>query len=130
MKKFDFAIQTLLLTVAVVSAIGVLLVDEGFLVLTLFVQFLTGCWQLISAFAAAANNNHGNIHRTKAIRIFWIAVIIYFVVLALLFYVGIEILMISWFFSAWLIAIYYYVFTIKLVFGKYKERKTYLDIAN
>ena len=130
MKKFDFAIQTLLLTAAISSFIADLLVDKGFFVLTLFVQFLMGCWQLISAFAEAANNNHGNIQRTNEIRIFWIAVIIYFVVLTLLFFVRAEILMISWFFSAWLIAIYYYVFTIKLVFGKYKERKTYLDIAN
>ena len=130
MRKLDFAIQTLLLLSALLFLITGLLIDKGLFIMIWLVQFFIGCWQIISAFATSVNSNHGNPIRTKMIRIYWAAVLVYFVILAALLFALPEIIGITWFFTAWLIAIYYYVFTVKLTFGKFEERKTYLDVAN
>jgi hypothetical protein len=130
MKKIDFIIQTLLLFFALMFLVFALIIDNGFFIMILITQFFVGCWQLISAFLTSLDRRHGNPERTKAIRIFWIGVLIYFVVLGILFNGLQEMIWVVWFFTAWLIAIYYYVFTIKLTFGKFAERRTFLDIAN
>jgi fatty acid desaturase len=110
-------------------AIGVV-ADRGFFILLWLVQFLIGCWQLLSAVLTTLDIGHGNRERTRMIRIYWMAVAIYFVVLAAVFFMLPEIVGITWFFTAWLIAVYYYVFTIKLIFGKSQVRETFLDVAN
>jgi hypothetical protein len=130
MRKFDFGIQTLLLSAAILLAVSALLIDKGVFILIWVVQFFMGCWQLISAIITSVDNNHGNDARTKTVRFYWLVVLIYFVAFIPLYILGVELIACIWFFSAWIIAIYYYIFTIKFAFGKYQERKTYLDIAN
>lgn len=128
MRKFDFIVQTLLLGLTLLFAISAVIVDNGIFIMIWFMQFFVGCWQLLSAIITSVNANHGDQERTKMIRAYWLAVVIYFVVLAALCVTKIEIAMLIWFSLAWIIAVYYYVITIKLTFRK--NRKTYLDVAN
>ena len=109
-------------------ALFCLLMGKEGIVFIAFLQFFMGAWQLISALVTTANSRHGDAVRTTTIRIYWAAVAGYFLVLAALG-MTIEDLAIIWFFCAWLIAIYYYVLTIRLVFV-IPERKTFLDVAN
>jgi hypothetical protein len=130
MRKFDFVLQTVLLVLAAAFLGAGLLVDKGFFIWIGILQFFIGCQQLLSAFATVANNRHGNAWRTRAIRIYWICVAAYFVLLAVLYVARMQDLAITWFFCAWAIAVYYYVFTIRLAFGTPPARKTFLDIVN
>jgi hypothetical protein len=130
MRKFDFALQTVLLGLAAAFLVAGTFIDKGFFIWIGILQFFIGCQQLLSALATAANRTHGNAWRTRAIRAYWISVPAYFIVLGALYFAGLQELAIGWFFSAWAIAVYYYVFTIRLAFGKAPERKTFLDIAN
>jgi hypothetical protein len=129
MRKFDFGAQTLLLGFALLSLLLGLTARKEYFAFFLCAQFITGAWQLLSAFITAMKKDHGNGYRTKSIRIYWMLVVFYFGILALLFVFGVNTIAMVWFFSAWLIAIYYYVFTIRLLFVK-TARKTFLDVAN
>lgn len=127
MRKFDFAIQTLLFAFALLSGIYALLYEKGMFIFILLVQFFMGIWQLLSAMATVANTTHGNPRRTKHIRMYWLMVAVYFGVLGLLFLITGH-AAIFWLHSAWLIAIYYYVLTIRLTFPQ--QRKTFMDAVN
>jgi len=133
MRKFDFAIQTTLMSAALALGVTALLYGSEYLVFLLVVQFLMGVWQLLSAFATTANRNHGNEIRTKIIRIYWMLVVAYFAVLILLYSTADKDAAWQstaiWLHMAWLIAIYYYAFTIRLAFGV-PRRKTFFDVVN
>ena len=74
MKIFDFAGQTLLL----LAALAMIPFEKYGLTMIALVQFFMGIWQLLSATITTASRDHGDIIRTKMIRIYWIWVIIYF----------------------------------------------------
>ena len=129
MRKFDFAIQTFLIGGAALLLLAGLIQDRGYFIFIWILQFLTGVWQLLSATATSSNTIHGNPERTKMIRIYWGWVAGYFIILALLYVFSIyQMITLVWFFSAWLIAGYYYIFTIRLAFMN-PVRKTFLDVA-
>jgi hypothetical protein len=130
MRKFDFALQTLLFGSSIIVLISAFMIEKGYLIWLAVLQFLLGAWQLLSASATVANRKHGNTFRTKNIRIYWLSVMIYFAILGALYVFSSRDAAFIWFPFAWGIAIYYYVITIKLAFGKTQERKTFLDIAN
>lgn len=127
MRILDFTGQTLMLAAALLC----LTFGKEGLVFIAFVQFFMGSWQVLSAIITSFRRNHGDAQRTLMIRIYWIAVLFYFLGLALLGFVIDEQkeLFYGWFLSAWMIAIYYYVITIRIAF-LHRERKTFLDIAN
>ena len=127
MRKFDFAIQTTLFASALLFAFCGIIYEKGIFMFIMLVQFFMGIWQLLSAMATVANSTHGNPWRTKRIRMYWLMVAVYFGVLGLLCLVTRE-AGIFWFYSAWLIAIYYYVLTIRLTFPQ--QRKTFMDVVN
>lgn len=130
MRKLDFALQTILLGITVLVVVAALLIDKGQIFWAGMLQFLIGCEQLLSGLITVVKTKHNNSYRTRGIRIYWLLVLIYFSVLAVLYGSGSDEIAFAWFFSAWGIAVYYYVFTIKLAFGKTVERTTFLDIAN
>jgi hypothetical protein len=124
MRILDFIIQTLLLFAALFAlAFG----KEGVIAIT-FIQFFVGSWQLLSAIITVSLKDHGNPYRRKTIRLYWLLVLIYFVVLALVAITQIEFLIGIWFFSAWILAIYYYIFTIRLTFINDKEKTSMWQI--
>lgn len=125
MRIFDFTIQSILMLGAVGSAV---MGKEG-LVFIALVQFAMGCWQLISAIV---NTIHRDTEfKKKMIMVYWIAVAGYFVGLAFFGMLFKDDLTIGvWFFSAWIIAIFYYVFTIRLAFYKEESKRSFLDVAN
>lgn len=130
MRKLDFIVQTMLLGLAALAILSGIVIDKGFFVWVMFVQFFTGIWQLLSALLTVADNSHGSAYRTKTIRSYWLMVAIYFVVLALLSLLTTNLFAMIWFSLAWLIAVYYYVFTINLAFKRITERKTFMDIVS
>jgi hypothetical protein len=124
MRIFDFIIQSLLLLAALVS---VSLGKEG-LVWLAFMQFFMGIWQLISAIA-------NSFYRTTAFRkkmmlIYWLSVLGYFLVMGGIALFDQEAILATWFFMAWGIAIFYYIYTIRLAFIKEDEKHSFLDIVN
>lgn len=125
MRIFDFSIQSILLLGAIGSAV---MGKEG-LVFIALIQFAMGCWQLISAIV---NTIHRDTEfKKKMMMVYWIAVAGYFVGLAFFgLLIQEETLLFAWFFSAWLIAIFYYFFTIRTAFYKDNEHRSFLDIAN
>ena len=124
MRIFDFIGQTFMFLLALLC---LLMGEEGFVFIGLL-QFFVGVWQIISAIATTAQTKHGDPIRTLLIRIYWVAVAVYFFVLAALG-VAIKDAAIIWFFSAWLIAIFYYIIVIRIAFVS-KPKKSFLDIAN
>jgi hypothetical protein len=124
MRIFDFIVQSIFLAAALFSiALG----KEWFIWLAL-VQFFIGIWQLISAIV-------NSFHRTTAFRkqmmlIYWCAVLFYVVGLGLISIFNTEMILGAWFFSAWFIAIFYYIYTLRLAFVKEDEKRTFLDVAN
>lgn len=130
MRKIDFSIQTILLTAAVLSGIAAMVAEAGYAIFGAMAMFLIGVWQLLSAAATSTNRAHGNQYRTNSIRLYWILVAVYFVVLAVFWFSRMEQVATIWFFTAWGIAIYYYVFTIRLAFMHTGEKKTFMDIGN
>ena|SRR6218665_1559040 len=127
MRKFDFAIQTLLFAFALFFGVYGLLYEKGMLMFILLIQFFMGIWQLLSAMATVANTTHGNPARTTQIRLYWLLVAVYFAILGLLYLLSTGAAF-MWFYSAWLIAVYYYVLTIRLTFPQ--QRKTFMDVVN
>ncbi|HEY0029521.1 MAG TPA: hypothetical protein VGC65_02090 [Bacteroidia bacterium] len=126
MRLLDFTGQTLMLAAALFSlAFG----KEG-VILIAFVQFFMGVWQLLSAIIYSVREKRKGSQRVFLIRIFWLSVLVYFLGLTLLgLFMKENGIIYFWFFSAWIIAVYYYVITIHVTF-KDPERKTFLDIAN
>lgn len=130
MRKLDFAIQTVLLGLAVAFLVSGVIFDKGFFILIGMAQFFLGCQQLLSAIVTTFNSKGQDAYRRKNTRLYWILVAVYFTVLAVLYFTCSELIGLIWFCSAWGIAIYYYVFTIQLAFGRNEERRSFLDIAN
>lgn len=130
MRKLDFILQTILLGTTLLFLGAALLIDKGFLLWIGILQFLIGCEQLLSGLITIANSKHSNAMRTRGIRTYWILVLSYFALLAAFYLCGATDLAFAWFFTAWGIAIYYYVFTIKLAFKEAAERKTFFDVVN
>ena len=130
MRKLDFIIQTILFGLTLAVAAACVVINKEFMLFGGVTMFLIGAWQLLSGAATVLNTNHTIPFRKNGIRAYWLAVLIYFVVLAALAFVKQEAFLLIWFFVAWIIAIYYYVFTIKLTFWKPDERKTFMDVVN
>lgn len=128
MRIFDFSIQCLIFAVALLSA----LTGKDFIIWLAFIQFFMGAWQLLSALVNTILMKRLPANTKRQFRYYWLGVLVYFVVMAILF-TGFgrmtELLPVAWFFVAWLLAIYYFIITTKLVFYQNK-RSTYLDIAN
>ncbi len=126
MRKVDFAVQTLLFAAAICSlaAFG----KEGPIVVAL-AQFFMGVWQLISAGITTAKIN-GDTDRRTIMLIYWASVILYASGFLGLYFIDKEEFFIGWFFGAWLIAIYYYIYTCKLAFGIEPKKKSFLEIVN
>jgi hypothetical protein len=122
MRIFDFIGQTFLFLIGLFC----LALGHEALVFIGFLQFFVGIWQLISAIATTANLRHGDPQRSLLIRVYWIAVGIYFVILAALGMLVKELALV-WFFSAWLIAIYYYILIIRITFLSPK-RTGFMDV--
>src|SRR4051812_1364896 len=111
MRIVDFIGQTIMF----LAGLFCLALGQEALVFLAFLQFFVGSWQIISAIATTVNSGHGDPQRTRMIRGYWIAVAAYFMVLAALALL-MKNLAIIWFFFAWLIAIYYYILTIRITF--------------
>ncbi|MDQ3049156.1 MAG: hypothetical protein M3R27_16545 [Bacteroidota bacterium] len=125
MRKVDFIGQTVLFAAAIISLL--VFGNEGPLVVAL-VQFFVGGWQIISAIITSATINGDKI-LSRIMLFYWGFVVLYAIgFLGMLFTVERQIF-IFWFFSAWFIAIYYYVFTCKWAFTP-MVKKSFLDIAN
>jgi hypothetical protein len=124
MRIFDLIIQTLLFLLSMLAlAFG----KEGYVWILIF-QFFMGCWQLLSALICSVRPKTETIK--KRMIIYWSLVLGYFIVLGLLAASGMNEMSIIWFFSAWGIAVYYYVFTFQLVINKENSKKSFLDVVN
>jgi hypothetical protein len=124
MRIFDFIIQSLLL----ISALFSISMGKDGLIWLAFMQFFMGIWQLISAIV-------NSFHRTTAFRkkmmlIYWLSVLGYFVIMGGIAIFDQEVILATWFFLAWAIAIFYYIYTVRLAFIKEDEKHSFLDIAN
>jgi hypothetical protein len=127
MKKFDFIVQATLL----VAAFTLLFLGKNGLVFIAFIQFGMGFWQLISAAITTINKEQKNNFKKNVMLMYWSFVMIYFITLTLLiFWAHNDTVLISFFYSAWLIAIYYAVITFKIAFASTLKRKTFYDVVN
>ena len=128
MRAVDFFIQTLLFAAVLISTIT----GKDFPIWLALIQFFVGLWQLASALLNSfVWKSLPRMAQTK-LRNYWLSVMVYFVVLGVLYMIFKESnFMIPgiWFASAWILAVYYYVFTIQLLFPKSKQT-TFMDIAN
>jgi hypothetical protein len=127
MRKFDLVIQSILM----MAAIGACL-SEAVLILLSLIQLLMGIWQLISATASSFRMKNYSTRIHKLILLYWAAVIMYGLV-GVLTYASVaseQEPLLTWFFSAWIIAIYYFVITIMRLREKEKIRQTFLDLMN
>ncbi|MFL5764869.1 MAG: hypothetical protein ACJ77K_13070 [Bacteroidia bacterium] len=118
MRIVDFIGQTFMFLLGLCC----LLMGKEGLVFIAFLQFFMGAWQIISAIVTSVNRKHGDPSRALLMRIYWIAVGVYFIILAGL---GIAVgdIAIVWFFTAWLIAIYYFIITIRIAFTPQKPKQ-------
>ena len=128
MRTFDFIIQTMLLS----AAVFVLFAGREAIIWIGIIQFFVGCWQVISGIANAIAHGSLNDYGKRNIKIYWLLVLFYFLGLGLTYITKLSYVWGTWFFLAWGLAIYYYVFTIKLAFPSNKggDKKSFLDIAN
>lgn len=128
MRVFDFSIQTLLFVAVLLST----LTGKEFPVWLALIQFFVGLWQLISALINTAQRSQLPREFRHRLNLYWLGVLVYFVVLALL-YVTLgsisEWIPGIWFLSAWILAVYYYVWSYQMAHPK-KETHSFLDIAN
>ena len=120
MRTFDFIIQTMLLS----AALFVLSLGKEAIIWIGILQFFIGCWQVISGIATAFSFSQLNDYGKKNIKLYWILVLVYFLGLGILYLTKNSYIWGTWFFLAWGIAIYYYVFTIKLVFQNEKNSQS------
>lgn len=128
MKKFDFIIQSIFMLIALYLLFQSI-VDKAVLMFFPFLQFFTGAWQLLSAFILSLALN--NKQYSRVIKHYWISVVIYFLMLFAGIYNMYEskIFFSIIFYSAWIIALYYYYHTYKKAFEK-QNKHTFLDILN
>jgi hypothetical protein len=128
MRILDICVQSLLIGLAAVSLLSV---DGGF-ILVAFVQFFIGVWQLLSAIISTSKMKQYPELIRKRLKIYWLLVAVYFLV-ALVLYVlapmDKSLGFFAWFFSAWGIAIYYFILTIAML-RKKGEKNSYLDVMN
>lgn len=128
MRAFDFFIQTLLFAAVLISTIT----GRDFPVWLALIQFFMGVWQVISALLNSIIwKSLPRLAQTK-LRNYWFGVVVYFAVLGFLYIAFAHnnfLIPGIWFATAWILAIYYYVFTIQLLFPKTKQ-STFMDIAN
>lgn len=118
MRKVDLRYQVLFFGLAAMCLLGGILLHEGFFGLIPVFQFCIGLQQLASAFITSDRKKYYSSFHTKGTRIFWAAVLVYFLVLTI-FIAFCEIrIIVTWFYTAWFIAVYYYIFTLKLVYGQ------------
>ncbi len=130
MRKADFALQTLLL--GIIPGSMIVYGFEG-LFIALYVQFFIGCYQLISGVVKVGTIKYHKPLVQKHIKIYWVLVLVYFLMLGLLGAVGNDEVVSIWLFGPpWLLAIYFYVLTILETFGpvKQKKRSTFLPNIN
>lgn len=129
MKKIDFIIQLIMFVFAACFVLAGI-VHLSFFILLAYLQFFVGSWQLISAVVTTATANRLEKQHQHALRKYWILVVIYFVGFVAL--IGINkihnIVFVLWFFSAWAIAVYYFLITKKL--AQQHKHKTFLEILN
>jgi hypothetical protein len=125
MKIVDVIIQSILMLAALAS---LPMMGREALVWIAFIQFFLGAWQLLSAII---HSFHRDTQQKKTmLGIYWIAVAAYFVVLGLIALFDRDLLLAVWFFCAWIIAVYYYVFCFRLVLYRGNEKRSFLDVAN
>jgi hypothetical protein len=129
MRKLDLIIQSLLLLPALAFVPAIVMIDKGFLVWILILQFFLGIVQVLSALITTMNTENASAFRKRAIRIYWLLVLVYCIIISVLLLAKMETVAMIWFFSAWGIAIYYYVFTWRMVTGT-TQRKRFLDVLN
>jgi hypothetical protein len=123
MRKLDFILQTAGLTGAMIALVS----GKQAYFFILIIQFVLGCEQLISAVIRGFVNSPIPVKAKRKLRMYWYAVIIYFVGLALISMLNQELLLQVWFLSAWAIAIYYYTIT-KQVMDYKKTNRSFLDL--
>ncbi|TND10656.1 MAG: hypothetical protein FD123_298 [Bacteroidetes bacterium] len=116
-KIIDASLQTIFLLAALVG------VFTPFLIL--YAMFFIGLLQLTTALVTTILWRKEANRTAVNIRTYWIMVIVYFAGLAVLYaahsagFID-EIITGIWFFSAWIIAIYYYLLTLRMAFAKEK----------
>lgn len=126
MRIFDFIVQTILIAVALLS----LCTGHDILIWVAIVQFLIGSWQLLSAIITSIKYRSDSGFRKNTIKLYWLLVVIYFAGLGILYVMEEKEIIYVWFYAAWLIALYYYAATIKMLSDNNKDKKTFLDVVN
>src|ERR1044071_285420 len=103
MRQFDFIIQAIMLSAALLS----LSTGKEAVIWIMFIQFFMGCWQVLSAIVSSIVKKSEQ--RKRQMLIYWLLVLGYFLVLGFLYVMDQKDFAFGWFFSAWGIAVYYMV---------------------
>ena len=117
MKKADAIIQPLLL---------VLVFTFGYFLL--YLQLIAMLWQLVSAIEMIVRHEKYPERHYRKAKMYMISFFVYLFGFVIVWTKGCGVLMVSWFFSSWLLMLFYAVFTILVAFEKTPKRKTFMDI--
>jgi hypothetical protein len=124
MRIFDVILQGILLLVGIISATQ----GTNGLIFLLLAQAAIGALQVLSAIVNTIFIRRLSPSNQRLIIVYWAAVVVYFVAGTLVYQIKTTEVMFTWLFTAWLIAIYYFIVCIRSL--RQERRKTFLDIMN